>query len=318
MFLQGSMTALATPFTPDGLDQDTFENVVEWQISEGTDGLVPCGTTGESPTLTAGERDRLIRICVDCAAGSVPVVAGTGTNCTATTIEQTHAAKSAGADAALIVTPYYNRPTQEGLYRHFAAVAAAVDLPIILYNVPARTGVDLHFSTVEQLARIPTIVGIKDASGDLDRPRVTALVAGPNFIQLCGDDAHAVTFNLAGGRGCISVIANVVPSLCRDLQQACRTKAWGEARDIQHRLKPLIDAMGRETNPGPIKQALALLHPGFSRDPRLPLVGVAPSTATAIEDALAGLGLAAPSPLDEIAWRGSGPATRATTVWRAE
>ena len=147
---------------------------------------------------------------------------------------------------------------------------------------------------------------------------MTALVAGPNFIQLCGDDAHAVTFNLAGGRGCISVIANVVPSLCRDLQQACRTKAWGEARDIQHRLKPLIDAMGRETNPGPIKQALALLHPGFSRDPRLPLVGVAPRTATAIEDALAGLGLAAPSPLDEIAWRGSGPATRATTVWRAE
>ena len=301
MVFQGSMTALATPFTSDGLDQGTFESFVQWQIGEGTDGLVPCGTTGEAPTLTAGERYRLIRICVDCAAGRVPVVAGTGTNCTATTIEQTRAAKSAGADAALIVTPYYNRPTQEGLYRHFAAVASAVDIPIILYNVPTRTGVDLHFSTVERLARIPTIVGIKDATGDLDRPRVTALVAGPQFVQLCGDDANALAFDLAGGRGCISVVANVVPALCRELQQACRTKAWGGARDIQTRLRPLIDAMGREPNPGPVKQALALVRPGFSRDPRLPLVAAAPSTAMAIGDALVGLGLAAASPLDHVA-----------------
>jgi 4-hydroxy-tetrahydrodipicolinate synthase len=306
MFLQGSMTALATPFTADGLDEDTFENVVEWQISEGTNGLVPCGTTGEAPTLTAGERDRLIRICVECASGGVPVVAGTGTNCTATTIEQTRAAKAAGADAALIVTPYYSRPTQEGLYRHFAAVASAVDIPILLYNVPKRTGIDLHFSTVEQLAGIPTIVGIKDASGDLDRPRVTALVCGPQFVQLCGDDANAVTFNLAGGRGCISVVANVVPALCRDLQQACRTKAWGEARDIQHRLKRLDDAMAREPNPGPIKQALAFLHPGFSREPRLPLVSVAPATAAEIGDALSELGLHPSRPAGDAAWAGRG------------
>ena len=320
MFLQGSMTALATPFTSDGLDQDTFENFVEWQISEGANGLVPCGTTGEAPTLSAGERYRLIRICVECSSGSVPIIAGTGTNCTATTIEQTRDAKSAGADAALIVTPYYNRPTQDGLYRHFAAIASAVDIPIILYNVPKRTGVDLHFSTIEQLAKIQSIVGIKDASGVLDRPRVTALVAGTRFTQLCGDDANAVTFNLASGRGCISVIANVVPALCRDLQQACRTKDWEVARQIQHRLKPLVDAMGREPNPGPIKQALAFVHPGFSQEPRLPMVGVAPSTASAIREALTDLGPSS-NPLPERrVWNGGGRrrSSAAMTVWRAE
>ncbi len=301
MFLQGSMTALATPFTSDGLDQATFENFVAWQVSEGTSGLVPCGTTGEAPTLTAGERYRLIRICVECAAGTVPVIAGTGSNCTATTIEQTRAAKTAGADAALIVTPYYNKPTQEGLFRHYEAVAASVDIPIILYNVPGRTGVDLHPSTVEQLAKIPSIVGIKDASGDVDRPRVTSLVTGPRFIQLNGDDAGAVTFNLAGGRGGISVVSNLVPSLCCDLQQACRTKDWAKARAIEHRLKPLFHALARETNPGPVKHALSLLHPGFSRETRLPLVGVLPSTAAEIAKALFDLGLL--------------PATQAAPTW---
>ena len=320
MFLQGSMTALATPFTSDRLDQDTFENFVEWQISEGTQGLVPCGTTGEAPTLSAGERYRLIRICVECSSGSVPVIAGTGTNCTATCIEQTRAAKAAGADAALIVTPYYNRPTQDGLYRHFAAIASGVDIPIILYNVPKRTGVDLHFSTIEQLARIPSIVGIKDASGDLDRPRVTALIAGPRFTQLCGDDASAVTFNLAGGRGCISVIANVVPALCRDLQQACRTKNWEVARHIQHRLKPLVDAMGREANPGPIKRALAFVHPGFSQEPRLPMVGAAPSTTSAILKALADLVPSSDLSAERMVWHGGGRrrSSAAMTAWRAE
>ncbi len=321
MFLQGSMTALATPFTPDGLDQETFEHFVEWQIAEGTNGLVPCGTTGEAPTLTAGERHRLIRVCVECASGIVPVVAGTGTNCTATTIEQTRAAKAAGADAALVVTPYYSRPSQEGLYRHYAAVAGAVDIPIIIYNVPRRTGVDLHFSTLEQLVKIPTIVGIKDASGDVDRPRVVGQVAGPRFVQLCGDDASAVTFNLAGGRGCISVAANVVPSLCRDMQHACRTKEWGEARELQHRLKALVEALSRETNPGPIKHALSLVHPGFCREPRLPLVGVVPSTADEVRDALAGLGLLSDDASQLLSWgagvhRGKAPPN--ATVWRAE
>jgi 4-hydroxy-tetrahydrodipicolinate synthase len=263
MFLRGSFTALATPFTPHGIDEKAFASFVEWQIGAGTQGLVPCGTTGEGPTLTAAERDRLIRVCVERAAGCVPVIAGTGTNCTATTIEATRAARSAGADAALIVTPYYNRPTQEGLYRHYAAVASAVDLPIILYNVPTRTGVDLHVGTIEQLTAIPSIIGIKDASGDPDRPQATALAVGHRFLQFCGDDAGAVTFNLAGGRGCISVVANVAPVLCRTLQHACRVKDWAEARSIQGRLDPLIAALAREPNPGPIKLALSLLRPEF-------------------------------------------------------
>ena len=291
MLLQGSMTALATPFTRDGLNQESFEHLVDWQISEGTNGLVPCGTTGEASTLSSEERSKLIHICVECASGRVPVIAGTGTNCTATTIEQTRAAKAAGANAVLVVTPSYDKPTQEGLLRHYEAVASAVDIPIVLYNVPKRTGVDLHFSTVERLARIPSIVAIKDASGDVDRPRVTALVTGSGFTQFCGDDAGAVTFNLSGGRGCISVVSNLVPSLCRDLQHACRSKNWVEARAIQHRLQPLLDALSREINPGPVKYALSLLHPGFSRETRLPLFGVMPSTATEIAKALVNLRL---------------------------
>ncbi len=321
MFLQGAMTALATPFTSEGIDEETFANFVEWQIAEGASGLVPCGTTGEGPTLTQTERDRLTRICVGCASGAVPVVVGTGTNATVTTIEQTRAAKAAGADAALVVTPYYNRPTQEGLYRHFATVAAAVDIPIILYNVPKRTGVDLTLDTIEQLAQIPNIVGIKDASGDLDRPRTTSLVMGPKFVQLSGDDDTAVTFNLAGGKGCISVIANVVPALCRDLQHCCRIKDWAGARAIEHRLKPLREALARESNPGPIKHALSLVHPGFPREPRLPLVGVAPTTASKVADALADLGLVGDGMADGIAASSLGRDRRdreAKTLWRAE
>lgn len=317
MFLQGSITALATPFSADGLDEGAFADAVEWQIGEGASGLVPCGTTGEGPTLTGAERDRLIRICVERAAGAVPVLAGTGTNATATTIAATRAAAAAGADAALVVTPYYNRPTQEGLYRHFAAVAAAVDIPVVLYNVPKRTGVDLAVDTVEQLARIPNIVGIKDASGDLDRPRVTALAAGPRFVQLGGDDDTAVTFNLAGGRGCISVLANLVPAACRDLQRCCRIKDWAGARAIERRLKPLRDALAREVNPGPVKHALSLLHPGFPREPRLPLVGVAPSTAAGIAEALEALGLVGRGVAADVlaaARRGG----EARTLWRAE
>ena len=184
MFVQGSITALATPFTARGIDEQAFGDFVEWQIGRGTKGLVVCGTTGEGPTLTMAERRRLTQICVESASRRVPVIVGTGTNCTATTIEQTRAAKADGADAALVVTPYYNKPTQEGLFRHFATVADAVDLPIVLYNVPSRTGVDLQIGTVEQLAGIPSIIGIKDATGDLDRPSATALAAGRRFLQL--------------------------------------------------------------------------------------------------------------------------------------
>ena len=289
MFLQGSMAALPTPFTPSGLDEPAFLRLVERQVAGGTAGLVPCGITGEGPTLTEAERDRLTRLCVERAGGALPVIVATGTNCTSETIRRTRAAKLAGADAALVVTPYYNRPSQEGLYRHYAAVAAAVELPILLANVPARTGVDLAPSTVEQLARIPTIVGLVDAAGDPESPRVTALVAGRRFVQLCGDDASAVAFNLAGGRGCVSVAANVAPELCAALQAACRVKDWDRARALQDWLRPLAAALSCETDPGPVKHALSLLDPGFMPDPRLPLVPVGAGTAAAVAAALAGL-----------------------------
>ena len=283
---RGSVTALATPFTSRGIDAGAFTALVEWQVREGTDGLLPCGTTGEGPVLTATERDRLIRLCVEGASRRVPVIAAAGTSCTATTIEQVRAAEAAGADGALVVTPCYNAPTQEGLYRHFAAIANAVDLPILLHNVPARTGVDLHVSTIERLARIPAIVGIVDATGDPDRPRATALAVGRRFVQMSGCDANAVSFALAGGRGCVSTVANVAPALCAALQGACRRKAWGEARAIEDRLRPLVTALAREPDPGPVKQALFLLRPGFDRSPRAPLLPASVGTACDIEDAL--------------------------------
>lgn len=293
MFLRGSMAALPTPFRDGGLDEAAFARLVDRHIAAGTAGLVTCGVAGEAPTLTEGERDRLARICVERAGGVLPVIVGTGTACTAETIQRTRAAARAGADAVLVVTPPFSRPSQEGLFRHFAAVAAAVDLPIFLCDAPARTGVDLAPATIERLARIPNIVGIEDAAGDPERPRLTALVAGKRFVQLCGDDASAVTFNLAGGRGCISVAANVAPALCAALQDACRAKDWAGARALQDRLRPLYTALARETNPGPVKHALSLLDPDFSPEPRLPLVSASSATRAAVEAAL--IGLAAPT-----------------------
>lgn len=287
----GSLTALVTPFAPGArqLDERAFARFVDWQIEEGTEGLVVAGTTGEAPTLTATEHDRLLRVAVEVAAGRVPVVAGTGTNCTRSSIELTRSAQAAGADAALLVTPYYNKPMQEGLYRHFAAIAGSVDLPLILYNVPCRTGVDLAPDTLARLAAIPSIVGIKDATGDLGRPMATARAAGAGFLQLSGHDATAAGFNLAGGRGCISVVANVAPRLCADLQRACRDGDFRTAAAIQARLAPLVSALERETNPGPIKLALSLLRPDVSAGLRLPLAAPAPVTAAVVAEALEAL-----------------------------
>lgn len=284
----GSLTALVTPFTDGGrrLDERAFAGIVEWQVAEGTEGLVVAGTTGESPTLTATKHDRLLRVAVEAAAGRVPVIAGTGTNCTRSSIELTRAAQAAGADAALVVTPYYNKPMQEGLYRHFAAIAGSVDLPMLLYTVPCRTGVDIAPGTLARLATIPNIVGIKNATGDLARPTATARATGAGFLQLSGHDATAAAFNLAGGRGCISVVSNVAPRLCADLQRACRDGDFRAAAAIQARLAPLVSALDRETNPGPIKFALSLLRPDVSPDLRLPLVAPAPGTATAVAEAL--------------------------------
>jgi 4-hydroxy-tetrahydrodipicolinate synthase len=288
---RGSLAALVTPFTPGGrqLDERAFAGLVDWQIEEGTEGLVVAGSTGEAPTLTAPEHDRLLRVAVEAAAGRVPVIAGTGTNCTRSSIELTRGAHAAGADAALLVTPYYNKPMQEGLYRHFAAIAGSVDLPLILYNVPCRTGVDLAPDTLARLAAIPNIVGIKDATGDLARPMAIARAAGAGFLQLSGHDATAAGFNLAGGRGCISVVANVAPRLCADLQRACRDGDFRTAAAIQARLAPLVSALERETNPGPIKLALSLLRPDVSPDLRLPLAAPAPGTAALVGEALEAL-----------------------------
>lgn len=288
--LTGMMTALVTPFLHEQVHGAALSALVCSQIEAGIDGIVAGGTTGEASSFLANERNAVIGLCVEAAKGRVPIIAGTGTNSTKDTIEFTSAAQALGADAALIVTPYYNRPSQEGVFQHFQAIARAVEIPIILYNVPSHTNVDLHLDTLERLAQFPNIVGIKDATGDLSRPMALASRLGDRFIQLSGHDATAMAFNLMGGQGTISVVANIVPSLCVGLQKACSRGDAKAALAIQQRLHPLIAALERESNPGPVKHALHLLH-GISPEMRLPLVPVTPATAQAIETALAGLHL---------------------------
>jgi len=284
--IHGAMTALVTPFRNGSVDTPGLADLIEWQIQEGINGLVPCGTTGEAPTLTWEERIAITRQCVKIAAGRVPVIVGTGTNSTESTIAYTSAAEAFGADAALIVTPYYNRPTQEGIIRHFEAVARNVKLPIIIYNVPSRTAVDLSPRTIERLAAIPTIIGIKDATGDLARPMALANLVGDRFIQLSGHDATAFGFNTMGGRGTISVVANVVPRLCVEMHDACRRGDIHTARAINHRLRPLVAALDMETNPVPVKYGLQLVR-GICPDVRLPMVPVGFETGAAVCAALA-------------------------------
>ncbi len=288
--LSGAMTALVTPFREGEVDHAAFGELVEWQIEQGIDALVPCGTTGEASSFCGNERKAVIGHCIEVAAGRVPIIAGTGTNDTQATIDFTAGAQALGADAALIVTPYYNRPGPEGVFRHFEAIARAVDIPIILYNVPSRTGVDLTLDTLERLAEIPNIIGLKDATGDLSRPPALSSRLGERFIQLSGHDATAMAFNLMGGRGTISVVANIAPRLCAELNAACRRDDVPAARVMQARLQPLIAALERETNPGPVKHALHVLR-GLPPGLRLPLVPVARATAEAIEVALSGIPL---------------------------
>jgi len=285
--MSGAMTALATPFTDGEVDYQGLESLVEWQIAMGIRGLVPCGTSGEASTLTWKERTAIISRCVEIAAGRVPVIAGTGTNDTATTVAMTAMAEALGADAALVVTPYYNRPSQEGIVRHFEAVALQGQIPIIVYNVPSRTGVDLMPATIERLAAIPGIIGIKDATGDLSRPMALSNLVGDRFIQLSGHDATALGFNMLGGSGTISVAANVAPRLCVAMDDACRQGDVRGAQAIQNRLWPLIAALERETNPIPLKYALHLLR-GTSPDVRLPLTMATAETAMAVRLALQG------------------------------
>ncbi|WP_246810039.1 4-hydroxy-tetrahydrodipicolinate synthase [Methyloligella sp. GL2] len=281
---------MITPFKNGALDLDAFQKFVEWQIAQGSHGLVPVGTTGESPTLTHAEHDKVIEACIEAAAGRVPVIAGTGSNATAEAIRLTKHAKSAGADGALVVTPYYNKPTQEGLYLHFKAINDAVDLPIIIYNIPPRSVIDMSVATMARLAELPNIVGVKDATANLARVSQQRAAMGEGFIQLSGEDATALSFNVHGGRGCISVTANIAPALCAEFQEACLNWDYKKALEIQDRLLPVHEALFVESNPGPVKYAAERL--GLcSGETRLPLAPIMPETAKRVDAALEKAGL---------------------------
>ena len=287
---RGSITALITPFKKGAVDEKAYQDFIEWQIREGSHGLVPCGTTGESPTLSHDEHNRVIELCVEVAKGRVPVIAGTGSNSTAEAIQLTQHAKKTGADAALVVTPYYNKPTQEGMLQHYLAIANAVDLPIIIYNIPGRSVIDMSIETMAKLAEHTNIVGVKDATNDLMRPVRSRLAFGEDFCHLSGEDGTAVAFLAQGGNGCISVTANIAPRLCAQLQDAWHLGAYDDVFRLRDILTPVHDAMFVETNPTPVKFAASLLG---KCDPevRLPMVPLSMKSKARIEEAIRGAGL---------------------------
>ncbi len=288
---KGSIPALLTPMRDGTVDENGFQAFVEWQIEQGSHGIVPVGTTGESPTLSHEEHKRLIELAVEAAAGRVPVIAGTGSNSTEEAVSLTRFAHEAGADGALVVVPYYNKPTQEGLYQHFMAVAASADIPILIYNVPPRTVTDISVETMARLARdADNIVGVKDATADPGRASRQRLEIGTDFIQLSGEDATALGFMAHGGHGCISVTANVAPRLCADFQEACMAGDFELALTIQDRLMPLHSALFVETSPSPVKYAASLLGRS-SEDIRLPMVPPTEATRTQVRDAMVHAGL---------------------------
>ncbi|HEY6920763.1 MAG TPA: 4-hydroxy-tetrahydrodipicolinate synthase [Methyloceanibacter sp.] len=288
---KGSITALITPFKDGKLDAPSFKKLVEWQIDQGTHGLVPCGTTGESPTLSHDEHKQVIELCIETAAGRVPVIAGTGSNSTAEAIELTRHAKEAGADGALVVTPYYNKPTQEGLYLHYKAINDCADIPIIIYNIPGRSVIDMSVDTMARLFKLSNIVGVKDATANMARVSQQRAAMGADFVQLSGEDATALGFMAHGGTGCISVTANVAPALCAEFQLACLAGNFRLALQLQDRLTPLHDALFVESNPGPVKYAASKL--GLCNgETRLPLAPIAASSRKRVDDALATVGLA--------------------------
>lgn len=286
----GSIPALVTPFLNGKFDDAAFSALVEWQIESGSSALVPCGTTGEAPTLPLDEHHAIIRRCVEVAAGRVPVIAGCGSNDTATALDHLARAAASGADAALVVTPYYNRPSQDGLIRHYEVLADASPLPIILYTVPGRTGVNLAVETVARLAEHERIVGIKDATGDLGRVSAIRLACGEGFIQLSGNDDSALAFNAAGGVGCISVTANVAPDLCAALQAATLAGDFATARTLQNRLYPLHHALFTDSSPAPAKYALHRLG-RMSEEVRLPLAPCSMTARALVDAALAHAGV---------------------------
>lgn len=287
----GSIPALVTPFRGGSIDEDAFRRLVDWQIEQGSSALVPCGTTGESATLTYDEHYRVIELCIKQAAGRVPVIAGCGSNDTQTAVRHMAFAKEAGATAALVVAPYYNRPNQDGLYAHFEHLAATSDLPIVVYNVPGRTVTDILPVTLARLAKLPTVVGIKDASGNLGRVGEHRLGCGEGFCQLSGNDDSALSFNAAGGVGVISVTANVAPKLNAELQKATLAGDYAAARLINDKLHPLHNALFSDASPGPAKYALSKVLPGFSDEVRLPMTKPSEASRKAVDAALEHAGL---------------------------
>jgi 4-hydroxy-tetrahydrodipicolinate synthase len=287
----GSMTALITPMREDGsIDEAGYRRLIDWQIAEGTQAIVPVGTTGESPTLSHNEHKRVVEIAITAARGRVPVIAGAGSNSTAEAIGLAQHAQRAGADAVLVVTPYYNKPTQEGLFRHYIAIADAADIPIFIYNIPGRSVIDMSVETMARLAAHRNIIGVKDATANLTRPLHTTRACGADFIQLSGEDHTALAYLAAGGHGCISVTANVAPRLCAQMHAAWSAGDVKGAMAIQARLLPLHDAMFCESNPGPVKYAAALL--GFGTNTvRLPLAAPGEAVGARIRGAMVEAGL---------------------------
>lgn len=287
---RGSFTALVTPFKNGSLDEKAYREIVNWQIQEGTNGLVPVGTTGESPTLSHDEHKQAVEWCIDEADGRVPVIAGSGSNSTAEAIELSQHAEKAGADAVLIVTPYYNKPTQEGMYRHFKAINDAIGIPIIIYNIPGRSVIDMSVDTMKRLFELKNISGVKDATANVLRVSQQRAAMGPDFNQLSGEDATCLGFMAHGGHGCISVTSNVAPRLCAEFQAACLKGDYSVALGIQDKLLPLHQNLFIETNPAPAKYALSLL--GKCADTvRLPMVPLSDTSKTAVRDAMVHAGL---------------------------
>ena len=287
---QGSMTALVTPFRDGRIDEEAFRALVSWQIAEGTKGLIPVGTTGESPTLSHAEHHRVVELCIQEAKGRAAVIAGAGSNNTAEAIDLAKHAEKAGADAVLVVTPYYNKPTQEGMYQHFKAINDAIGIPIFIYNIPPRSVVDMSVDTMKRLFELKNIVGVKDATGNLARVSQQRQSMGAGFIQLSGEDMTAVAFNSAGGVGCISVVANVAPKLCAQMQDATLAGDYKRALEIQDRLVPLHDAIFKEPGVAGAKYGLSLL--GKVKDEvRLPLLPVTEGTRAVIRSAMVHAGV---------------------------
>ena len=282
----GSIPALITPFENGLFAESTFRKMVSWQIEQGSKGLVPCGTTGETPTLDHPEHQRVIEVCIDEAEGRVPVIAGTGSNSTAEAIDLTRHAENAGADAALIVTPYYNKPSQEGMFQHFKAICDVTDIPIIIYNIPGRSVVDMTVDTMKRcFNELSNIVGVKDATGNLARVPLQRVACGNDFIQLSGKDQTALAFNAHGGHGCISVTANIAPKLLADFQTATLNGDFAKALEIQDKLTALHDVMFIEPSPGPVKYAAKLL--GLCSDEmRLPMTPITEATEIKVKDAM--------------------------------